>query len=234
MPDPTSAVLSQCIGPAPWYWETFPAINSQSGQRFVWSHQEQGEIAYVVSLALEQEPDRPRLALNTYCRPFFVPPANLGIWCPEGRDLRFAVFAPDTLKAFDFADIAGWFKRSTDRIYAATEPLADFLVPITLGRGTHKIDVPPELRMIDELLTVAPIPARETGDPAAAVFICYFQAGLVEVLPQNWFTYTKYKPGYEWITRVARDPVTHRIIGDGVRIPAFELSEDGMEVARWL
>ena len=42
---------------------------------------------------------------------------SLGIWCPEGRNLRFAAFEPDQLKAFDLAEIAGWFKQSSDRIY---------------------------------------------------------------------------------------------------------------------
>ena len=77
MPTPNSASIRQqlerTVGPAPWYWKTFPAFRSLSGQRFVWTHHgDQGPIAYVVSLALEQEPDKPRLALNTYCRPFLV------------------------------------------------------------------------------------------------------------------------------------------------------------------
>ena len=112
-------LLQRTVGPTPWYWKTFPAFTSASGQRFVWSHYgDQGLLAYLVSLSLEQEPEKPRLALNTYCRPFFAPPNHLGIWCPEGRSIRFAGFDPDQLKAFDFAEIAGWFKQSSERIYA--------------------------------------------------------------------------------------------------------------------
>ena len=81
--------LASTIGPAPWYWKTFPAITSSSGQRLVWTyHGESGPLGYLVSLGLELEPERPRLALNTYTRPFLVPPSQLGIWCPEGRNLR--------------------------------------------------------------------------------------------------------------------------------------------------
>jgi hypothetical protein len=100
----------------------------------------------VVSLGLIQEPDKPRLALNTYCRPFFVPPSRLGVWCPEGRSLRFACFDPDQLKTFDLAEIAGWFKPSTERIYAATAPVADFEIPLGLDAGMHKIEVAAELK----------------------------------------------------------------------------------------
>ena len=145
-------LLQRTVGPTPWYWKTFPAVNSVSGQRFVWTHHgEQGPLAYLVSLGLEQEPEKPRLALNTYCRPFLVPPSRLGIWCPEGRSIRFTCFDPDQLKAFDFAEIAGWFKQSSERIYAATEPLADFEVQLGLPLAMHKIEVPPELREVDEL-----------------------------------------------------------------------------------
>ena len=38
-------------------------------------------------------------------------------------------FDPDQLKSFSLAEIAGWFKHSSDRIYSATAPFADFEVP---------------------------------------------------------------------------------------------------------
>ena len=79
--------------------------------------------------ALNKNPDKARLALNTYCRPFLVPPNFVGIWCPEGRNIRLTCFDPDQLKAFDLAEVAGWFKPSADRIYSATAPIADFEVP---------------------------------------------------------------------------------------------------------
>src|SRR5438874_13263421 len=123
--------LANVIGPAPWYWPTFPAIITASGQRFTWKHHgEQGALAYVVSLAAEgeHENDKARVALNTYCRPFSVGTERIGVWCPEGRNLRFTCFNAEHLKSFDIAEIAGWFKQSADRIYSTTEPVADFEV----------------------------------------------------------------------------------------------------------
>ena len=112
MPAPNLTTLRQqlerTIGPAPWYWKTFPAFRSPAGQRFVWTHHgDQGPVAYLITLALEQEPEKPRLALNTYCRPFLVPPHSLGIWCPEGRSIRLACFDLDQLKSFPLEEIAG-------------------------------------------------------------------------------------------------------------------------------
>lgn len=228
-------LVSKAIGPAPWYWKTFPAFRSTAGQRFVWTHQgEEGPLGYVVSLGLEQEPDRPRLALNTYCRPFLVAPGLLGVWCPEGRSIRLACFHPDTLKPFDLAEIAGWFKQSGERIYAHTEPVADFEVPLALEAGMHKIDVPAELAEVEELIVPTSYKALKQDDPAFALFVFYLHAGLVEVLPQQWFTASQYQVGKQWITRAERDPESHRIVGECFGTGIFLLEEDGRHLERWL
>ena len=215
--------------------EDFPAGESASGQRFAWTHHgSEGPLGYVVSLGLAQEPDKSRLALNTYCRPFFVPPSHLGIWCPEGRSIRLTCFDPDQLKAFDLAEIAGWFKQSSERIYAATAPVADFEIPLGLGAGMHKIEVPAELRSVDELIVPTSYPAKESDDPAFALYVFYLQAGLVEVLPQRWFTASQYQVGKQWITRAGRDPESHRIFGECFGVGSFLLEDDGCRLDRWI
>jgi hypothetical protein len=227
--------LARTIGPTPWYWKTFPTVASRKGQRFVWKHHgEDGPLAYLVTLGLADEPDSPRLALNTYCRPFAVPPANLGIWCPEGRSVRLACFNPDALAAFDLVELVGWFKQSNDRIFAHTEPIADFEVPLTLTPGTHKIDVPPEFGAVDELIAPTSYKAPTSDDPAFALYVLYLQAGLVEVLPQRWFTAAQYNVGPQWITRASRDPESHRIVGECHGVGTFLLEEDGCRLARWI
>ena len=239
MPNPNIRDIRQrlhnTVGPTPWYWKTFPAFHSTSGQRFVWTHHDdQGPLAYVVSLSLEQQPDKPRLALNTYCRPFFVPPDRLGVWCPEGRYIRFVCFEPDQLKAFDLGEIAGWFKQSSDRIYAATAPIAEFEVPVKLPAGVNKIEVPTELQTVDELIVPTTYAAINPDEPAMALDVFYLQAGLVEVLPQKWFTTAQYEVGPQWITRAARDPESHRIFGDGIRLGIFLLEADGCRLHEWI
>lgn len=228
-------ILSRTIGPAPWYWETFPAFLSLAGQRFVWTHHgSEGPVAHLVTLGLAQEPDKVRLALNTYCRPFQVAPHFLGIWCPEGRNIRLACFDPDQLKTFDVAEVAGWFKQSAERIYSATAPIADFEVPLTLGSGTHRIGVPAEFATVDELIVPTSYKAMSNDDPAFALFVFYLQAGLVEVLPQKWFTSAQYRVGHQWITRAARDPESHRIVGECFGVGTFVLEEDGCRIAEWV
>lgn len=228
-------ILSKTIGPVPWYWNTFPAIAAPSGERFGWTHHgTDGPVAHLVTLGSEQEPEKVRLALNTYCRPFQVPPHYLGIWCPEGRNVRLACFDPDQLKPFDVAEVAGWFKQSSERIYSQTAPIADFEVPLSLEPGTHKIEVPQELRPVDELIVPTSYKAMSNDDPAFALFVLYLQAGLVEVLPQKWFTAAQYRVGQQWITRAARDRESHRILGECFGVGTFLLEEDGCHLATWL
>ncbi len=228
-------ILIHSVGPTPWYWETFPAPGSTANQRFVWTHQgDQGPLGYLVSLGLAQEPEKPLLALNTYCRPFVVSSGRLGIWCPEGRSLRFTCFDLDQLKAFDFAEIAGWFKPSGERIYSATAPIAECEIPLALEPGMHKISVPAELQTVDEIIVPTSYPAKSADDPAFALYVVYPHAELVEVLPQKWFTAAQYEVGRQWITRAARDPQSHRIVGECFGAGIFMLAEDGLRLERWI
>jgi hypothetical protein len=228
-------ILSATVGPAPWYWQTFPTFQSHSGQRFVWTHHgTEGPVAHLVTLGLEQETAMARLALNTYCRPFLLAPSFLGIWCPEGRNIRLACFDPDQLKAFDVAEVAGWFKQSSERIYSATAPIAEFDLPLSLTAGTHKIEIPTDFSAIDELIVPTSYKPMTHDDPAFALFVFYLQAGLVEVLPQKWFTGAQYQVGQQWITRAARDPESHHILGECFGVGTFLLEEDGCRLAEWV
>ena len=228
-------LLARTVGPAPWYWKTFPKLYAASGQPFSWTHHgDQGPLAYLVSLALEQYPDNARLALNTYCRAFLMTSNHVGVWCPEGRSIRLTCFDAEKLATFDLAEIAGWFKQSSERIYATTEPLAEFEVPLALEAGMHKIEVPAEFREVDELVVPTSYQAKSDDDPAFALYLFYPQAGLVEVLPQKWFTASQYEVGRQWITRAARDPESHRIFGECFGVGTFLLEEDGCRLEKWI
>ena len=201
----------------------------------MWRHHgQEGPIGYVVSLGVEREPEKPFLALNTYTRAFLVPPANVGVWCPEGRVLRVACFDPNALKAFDLSEIAGWFKPSSDRIFAHTEPIAEFEIPVALEPGTHNIEVPAEFATLEELILPTSYKTMSNDDPAFALFVVYPHAGLVEVLPQRWFTAAQYRVGEKWITRAVRDPESNRIAGECFGVGTFLLEEDGSRLERWI
>ena len=96
--------------------------------------------------------------------------------------------------------------------------------------GMHKIETPVQLATVDELIIPTSYKAVSTDDPAFALFVFYPQAGLVEVLPQKWFTSAQYRVGQQWITRAARDPESHRIVGECFGAGTFLLEEDGLSL----
>jgi hypothetical protein len=224
-------IVSKLTGPAPWYWKHFPAVKG-----YEWTfHGEQGPLAFLVTLHEPGKTNDPVLALNTYCTPFLLPDGQLGVWCPEGRSMiRLVSFDPQKLKPFAMEEIVGWFKNSSDRMYAKVEPVADFEFSAELPEGTHELQVPAEFHALEELGMVAARKWLSSDDPACSVFVFYPHAGLVQVLPQPWFNGKDFEVGKQWITRITRDPVSHRIIGDGIRIPGFCLTENGKQLESWL
>jgi hypothetical protein len=229
-------IVSKTTGPAPWYWKNFPVVKSSAGKEYEWLHHgEEGQLAHLVTLHEAGKRNDPLLALNIYCTPFEIGEGRFGIWCPDGRNMvRVVAFELDALKPFVFEEIVGWFKQSTERIFAKVEPCADFEFSAELKEGMQELSVPEPLRGVKELPMIARRGATGEDDAACAVFILYPHAGLVEVLPQRWFNRKQFDVGRQWITRLTRDPVSHRIIGDGVRIPPFRLSEDGRDLDTWV
>jgi len=238
LPEQLNKLVQSTTGPAPWFWETFPEVRGGGSRRYRWRfHGQQEGLNFLVTLHGEGEPEKPRLALNTYCRPFSIDNEKIGVWCPEGRTLRFVCFEPDRMQTFGFEEIAGWFTASSERMYAATAPAAEFEVSTELEAGTHTIEVPPNfraVRAVNEVLAPTSYKTLAKSDPALAIFVVYPQAGLVEVLPQNWITGETYDIANHWITRAARDPEKHRIVGELSRVGVFELEEDGRAFGRWL
>jgi len=231
-------LIDKATGPAPWYWESFPEPSGASGRRYIWTyHKDQGPIGYLVTLSPRPDPQSTVLALNTYARAFLVPPNRFGIWCPEyspsgGAYLRVMCFDPDQLEPFPLSEVAGWFKQSSDRVYSKVAPLAEFEIPI-LPAGRHRLEIPPEFRAVEsEMFFIH----SSTGNKEALqdILVLSPSSGELEVLPQNWLSADKYDHGYQWITRVTRDPVSGRLIGDGIRIGRFELTDDGRQLARWI
>ncbi len=235
LPEQLNKLVQSTTGPAPWFWETFAEVRGSGSRRYRWRfHGQQEGLSFLVTLHGEGEPDKPRLALNTYCRPFPIEDGKVGVWCPEGRTLRFACFEPDRMQAFSLEEIAGWFAASSERLYATTPPQAEFDVSMELEAGVHAIDVPVSFHAVDEVLAPCNYRALAQNDPAVAILMVYPQAGLVEVLPQNWITQATYDIANHWITRAARDPETHRIVGELSRAGVFELAENGRDFSRWL
>lgn len=175
------------------------------------------------------------MAVGMYSRSFFIPPAYLGLWFVQGGFARVCCFDPETLPQFPLSHLNAETRddlESGRRPYYATahsdyqsiDPACRLAIDPSLPAGVHKAEVPPRFRAVQELLLVV----------ESIIVSLRPRSGDFTILPQEWLTGDQFDPGYQWITRVARHPKTGRLVGDGIRIAAFELTEDGCHLARWL
>ena len=240
-------LIENAVGPAPAYWQSFPQPTGAEGRKYVWTHHgDTGPIAQLVTLNPRQAPQTTLLGLNRLCRAFSIPRGAgagelVGVWCPEpaaarGEQpyLRLLCFDPDKLLPFALEAVAGWFVQSSERIYSATAPLAELELSSELAPGKHALELPEEFRGLEELILVAPYSAAANEGAVCALMVLRPGDSTVEVLPQRWFRAPEFDTSTQWIARVARDPLSHRLVGDGVRLSPFELNEDGTGLARWI
>lgn len=225
-------LINKTLGPAPWYWQTFPAILGNLKNKYVWSyHRDKGKHSYLVSLSKLGDSQNIKIVLNSYTRPFLIHPHSLGLWFIQNKQIHLLCFDPEKMPSFNLEGLPPDFKSSQASHYTLANPVAEVAIPSTLNAGLHTTLFPEEFSSLQELLIVAPY----TGGKAAyAIFDLNPSLGEVRVMPQEWFTAAKFDPGYQWITRVVRNPETGKLYGDGIRIGIFELSEDGCHLAKWI
>jgi hypothetical protein len=166
------------------------------------------------------------------------PQGLLGIWMSridhQWNTARVVVqcFDPDDLPEFSLTDPE---RSAKDRGNTVTlvKPMSEFSIAGDLPSGLNAFECPDIFREAADLLIVANHRSLEDGTITALYNIC-FKNQTVESYPQKWFTADEFDIGYQWITRVTRHPQSGRIVGDGIRIGAFELTENGCDLERWL
>jgi hypothetical protein len=221
------SLLSNCVGPSPWYWQTFPSIVPASGHRLDWTLE--NEKMYV-RLGEKERTSVARLAMGTYSRPFVVRSNLLGIWYPKGNDIFLNCVDPDKLDEFKIESIAFGDRGSVAPYLAKGRDLCSTRITLSSGHIVRRQPFPDLFTSIDELLLIG---GSSEGSPSSAACVIVSarpRLGEVEFFPQHWFNAEKFDLGYQWVTRVARHPNSGRIIGDGIRIGPFMLSEDCMNL----
>jgi len=182
---------------------------------------------------LEREgADAPVLALGFYARAVAANPGHVLVWRPERRALRVSVFELAGLAPLEKSEWPVEQPRAAvRRVVSRTPPVEDVPIWEGLSEGLHRYHRY-RSRFADSRDEVLLLGNGPSDSPAAAsIYIWRPPLGEIEVLPQKWFTPDSFDLGYEWITRVVRDPRTRRIAGDGIRIRDFVLAADGMTLA---
>ena len=98
----------------------------------------------------------------------------------------------------------------------------EFPIPGRIGKFAHQF--PDAMHSIRELLVLGSVLDRPRSQ---GIYVMKPREGTIEVLPMDWWNNGDYDFGYEWVTKIARDPNTRNIVGEGVRILPFLLDQSG-------
>ena len=243
-----AGLLADTPGPSPWYLRR-PDLSLPSARgALVW--RPAGDAGDRAGKTLLVAPSgEPLLVLDFHCYVQPLGPPRFLVWHPEGEGPaeqrstpsaeRFRVLDADALAPIPDLDavIASMHATGTRSELTAGE-VASVAVRTSLPDGRTRCAFPDAMHELDELLVLTHSTADgEQSDYHDAMslrlWIIRPREGTIEVIPQDWFNRGDYDFGYQWVTRVAREP-GGRIVGEGIRIGAFVLDESGRRVAEWL
>lgn len=232
-------------GPSPWYLSSPAAQIHAADGAWTWINDPKlGGVCHLFSPR-----DQPVLTVDFYCYVQQLPGDRLLIWHEEGRQPPDANLNP--MVVFDLLTLAALLpaqsaesagaelKANRQRLrYEGGLPIRYELVS-SIDAGMHEIVPPPEFAELSETLVLADFgPSRVSSNfsdrMSRAIFSFNFPDRQLEVIPQDWFNGGGYDFGYQWITRVDRDPTTGRIVGEGIRLGSFRLDSSGRQIEKWL
>jgi len=230
-------ILDSAPGPTPWYIAAGTREIPSKRGLLSWWDATSGEKQGGGKKALTT-PDGIALAIfNYYCYLKLLEHRRLLAWTTNApyppSQVWFRVLDIDRLDAIEDAEKAcAEMDANGLRWLAAGGDIGAVTLPANLSAGTTRCDFPPEMQVLDELLLLCH--STETS-----LWIMRPKDGTVDVYPQDWFNHGDYDFGYQWPTRVARDPQTGDIVGDGIRIGLFVLDDSHRQLSmkhlrRWL
>lgn len=226
-----AGILAAAPGPSPWYvGDGHPPVPG-----FTW--RAAGDSGNTAGATLLSDAEGVVLILDFYNYVLPLDPDTLLVWhqahVEEGptapvvlRVLRLSSLRP--LEA-DIEALCRSMREREEPLVASGPPVCEHGLPTTVAGEPRRLSFPEPLDRLEELLIlchssgVEDMPNWERHD--LALLAASPREGRFELYPQDWFNHGDYDYEYQWVTRVARDPRTDRIHGDGIRISPFVLDE---------
>jgi hypothetical protein len=226
------AVLDAAPGPSPWYLRKFgPTVPGYS-----WvAAEEKGENS---GITLLQGHSGTLMLVNMYNYVAALDSSSLLIW-QQLYVQQGGPTAPVVLRGFAYDQLSP-LSAATDELCTLMRarklplithgaPLFELALPTVTIDARIEVEFPSELKQQQELLILcsssAIQPGPQSGHGNQALMVASPAEGHIRLYPQDWFNDGRVDLGYQWITRVARDPRTNHIRGDGIRIDAFVLDD---------
>jgi len=169
------------------------------------------------------------------------------VWNESGRErgatiapprITFVILNLSQLRAYSDREAAAETlkNRKAYVAYEGGDPVV-FEALTNMEEGIYPISAPQPFLELPEVLVLADY-GSEAGNHFdklfRAIFAFDFKGGQVTVFPQRWFNEGSYDFGYQWITRVQREPASGRIVGEGIRLGNFRLDRSATQVEEWL
>lgn len=235
-------VLRQAAGPAPWYIRAFPP----NFEGFAW--EDSCEVTDIGAMMLRKLDGSIVAIVGMYC---YVLAANQDcflIWYQgydsEARNHRkqitFEFGSVRELQVLSDVPIAlNRIKEKDEYLVLDDRTTSKFLFSTDLDPGTNRVDFPIWLKFTDELLlwghcTSGTFKPQIGTNNNLCLVILRPKAGTAEIIPQDWFNNSETLDfGYQWVTRVARDPGSQRVYGEGIRLASFVLDDSLRNVEEW-
>jgi hypothetical protein len=175
--------------------------------------------------------------LDFYNYVMSLDPSTLLIWNQrngttfEGaQPVHLVVIRPSLLTPFGdgLAEEILRMEAAGARLVLPDKPVAS----MSLNTGIIGEDVPStfpkELEVIEELLILcnsSAIGIQDGTKANLALLVAQPKQSMFRLYPQDWFNSADLDLGYQWVTRMARNPRTGRVHGEGFHIDPFELDD---------
>jgi len=233
-------VLSGAPGPSPWYlrWDS-PKLDG-----FKWKEPDDEPEKKGRMLLLNSKGNAVAV-INMYTYTMALDEHSVLIWRQQyatkpADTIQFEVVNLMSLpEIFDLQDAyksMGDY-RSGQYVFYQGQSSLRFKVRTNLTLRKQSYDFPGALSKLDELLVLASL----TGEAAAdyresavtmSIFALRPASNSIEIYPQDWFNTGGLDYGYQWVTRVAREPKSGKIYGEGFRISPFVLDETSRNIEK--
>jgi len=222
-------VIGSAPGPLPWYLPKVKLEVLGKPTELTWAEAADG------NTALQLQKDSPIAVFGRYCYIRQLPSQQLIVWYEEKNTaIRFHVIDIDKLQPLE--DIAGaikYMKSEGKKVLVHDGEIASATIPTNFEEGMHNFEFPDALKEIGELIVLSNS-STSTDKMNLCLMIVHPMQNTLEIISQQWLNEGDYDFGYQWVTRVARDPVTKRIFGEGTRLGYFVLNKNNKTIEKWL
>jgi hypothetical protein len=144
--------------------------------------------------------------------------------------IRMFVFQPSKMKPFDtdLVEVEERMSNTGARLALSDEPEASIELTTTHLNEELEATFPEKIRQLDELLILcssSAVHSRPDMKVDLALLVAKPRLNTYRLYPQDWFNASDLDFGYQWVTRVVRNPSTGNVHGEGFRIAPFQLDD---------